>query len=132
MTEKEVDRERKREVRANKTGEKQVVDWDIDSLRKKEQRGSRTEEERKFENIKKKHMMREWRGGRSGKDHLLQNLSSKKGMRLLEDEERIKEFSRWSGGKSTEMCDWEFYMKESKNHSKILKKKKTRYCPNNQ
>ena len=83
-----------------------------------------TEEKLEFERKNNKHKMRILRKKRTGKGHLLQNLKAKQGMRLLESEGRLREFSRRSARNVEEIRDWEIYMKRGEKYSEVLEAQK--------
>ena len=114
---KSKERERKRRQRENMTEEIKETVREKDRVRKeelKEKKPKISDEKKELNRIKDKHRKREMRSLRSGKDHLIQNLQAKKGMALLETEGRLKKFARRTGGKLSEMDDFERYFKSGK------------------
>ena len=126
---KSKEREKQRKRRQNLTEEMKEIVREKDRDRKKMAKSNLSEEEEELEvpkskissdedkefiKIKKKYRMREMRNSRSGKDHLTQNLQAKKGMALLDSEGRKKEFAMRTGGKLSEMDDFERYFKSGK------------------
>ena len=104
---KSKEREKQRKRRENMTEEMKEIVREKDRVRKEEM----CDEDKEFNRIKYKHRIRKMRSLRSGKEHLLQNLQAKKGMALLESEGRIKDFARRTGGKVSEIDDFEKYLK---------------------
>ena len=123
---KSKEREKQRKRRQNLTEEMKETVREKDRVRKKiaksnlpeeefeVQKSKISDEDKEFNKIKKKHRMREMRNSRSGKDHLTENLQAKKGMALLESEGRKKDFARRTGGKLSEIDDFERYHKSGK------------------
>ena len=93
-------------------------------LRVRNLRANKTEEEKEYGKLCKKHKMRESRAQRSGKDHLLENLRAKKGMKLLKEKGRLRDFESRATDNDTEMLDWKDFMKKGKAFSDLITKAK--------
>ena len=114
----------KREMRMRRSEEEIEIDNETARVKMKKIRKEKGTEVKEFERIKYKHVKRVKRQQRSGKEHLLQNLKAKKGMQLLKDEGRLKEFSHRSRGKFEEIRDWEMYSRKGERQREILKEEK--------
>ena len=93
-------------------------------LRVRNLRANKPEEEKEYGKLFQKHKKRESRAKRSGKQHLIENMKAKKGMNLLKEKGRIRDFERRAIKNSTEMSDWKTFMKKGKSYSDLISKRK--------
>ena len=114
------EREKKRKARLKMSEEQREHTREVDRIRKKEENERRCEEGKEFEKIKLKHRIRELRNQRTGKEKLQQNLDAKRGMRLLNEKGSLNEFQRRRGRNTTEMFDWEIFVRKGKKQSEIV------------
>ena len=120
--EREKANERRRMLRANKSEEEKKKVCEVDKDRKKKERDSRGEVVKEFEKISFKHKKRKIRNEKTCKEKLQENLKSKKGMRLLREEGRLREYTERIEQNSDEKVDWENFMKKSKKHTDMAEK----------
>ena len=115
---------RMKEKRAKQTQvEKEDEKIDL-RLRVRNLRANKPEEEKEYVKLDQKHKKRESRARRSGKEHLLENLRAKKGMNLLKEKGRMRDFERRATMNNTEMSDWKNFMMKGKTNSDLLTKAK--------
>ena len=112
----DLERERKTEERNERSVEKWQEDCRLDTKRKKDKGGAKEEIEKDFERINQKHKKRQSRSQRDGKAKLQQKLKAKKGMKLFRNEGRLRDYMEKNGNNSSEMEDWQNFMKNSKRH----------------
>ena len=118
----EADRERKKDERDRKTFEEWKADCEADKVRKKYEREQRDESINDFEKISLKHQKRDNRKERTGKEKLMQNLESKKGMRLLREKGRLKDFKERINRNTHQETDWKNFIQKSEKHAAMAVK----------
>ena len=116
-----------KEKRAKQTQDEKEDDKIDLRLRVRNMRANETEEEKEYGKLYQKHKKRESRAQRSGKEHLLENLRAKKGMKLLKEKGRLRDFERRATKNNTEMSDWKDFMKKGKTFSDLISKAKPEF-----
>ena len=111
--------------RAEQTTKEKDEEREEANDRKRIIRKMKSKEVLEYERIIQKQRMRKSRENASGKEHLIRNLKAKKGMRLLNSEGSLREFSRRKLGRKDakgwdELFDWEHYECKSQMHSTNL------------
>ena len=104
-------KERMAKLRANQTDEEKEFEKEKDMRRKQKIRSNKSFEDIKYENVIKRLKMRKARKEQTGKEHLTKNLEAKKGMRLFNNEGRLRDFSKRlkKTHKKEDFLDWQDY-----------------------
>ena len=92
--------------------------------RKQKIRSNKSFEDIKYENVIKRLKMRKARKEQTGKEHLTKNLEAKKGMRLLSNEGRLRDFSKRlkQTHKKEDFLDWQDYWESGEKERQKLTK----------
>ena len=113
-----------KEKRAKQTqDEKEHEKMDV-RLRVRNLRANKSKEEIEYGKLYQKHKNREARAKRTGKERLLDNLKAKKGMKLLKERGRLRDFKTRVTKNKTEMSDWKDFIKKGKTFSDLITKAK--------
>ena len=109
-------------LRAIQTDEEKEFEREKDRKRKQQIRANKAIEDIQYENVIKRLEMRKVRKEQTGKEHLTKNLEAKKGMRLLNSEGRLRKFSERlkKTHKKEDFLDWQEYWKNGEKQKQKL------------
>jgi hypothetical protein len=112
-------------LRSTKTDEEKEINQEEARERMEKLRIEKSIEDSDYERVIKRHKMREVREKYTGKEHLVKNLEAKKGMQLLNQEGRLRKFTRReSEKKSGNLLEWKNYWKKGEGHRIKLEERK--------